>query len=317
MVVFLLVAISVFFIGMMMSFGYTGTTALQAVKNTDPIWTAFEDMSKGIKGSPFSWNDDYPSVGDNGTVKLDKRMISLLTYLSKDKSTKCGTDTQHEFIGLSVDASEYSDLSVPEENMGSTSTLYRGVGARITTIDKIKCTQVCQNTPPVTFNNPGYEISMSFNEYVLPVDAVPSGCTVSCAVGYYPLNPIDASTEDKTPPTDVADVAKRNPGVFDYSAITANSQKASIYKAAQILYELLSVDVPGCDSNIGNIGSDRKIPTSLIVPQWIQKSLGDDWENVYMKMAKERFPMGFQEQSPLAGLSYDPYLNQFGIHINY
>jgi hypothetical protein len=140
---------------------------------------------------------------------------------------------------------------------------------------------------------------------------------VTCAVGYYPLNPIDASANELTPPNDVPEVAKYNPGVFSYVDVAANSRKAAVYKAAQVLYEILSVDKAGCDTRIGNLGSNKKIPTSVIVPQWIQKALGDDWTSVFIKMAKNVFPMNFQEQSPLSGLSYDPYLNLLGIHVNY
>ncbi len=307
----------VFCIGLMGNFGYTGTTSLRSTKPDSSEWKALESATGGSTGSPIVWDGDLPQK-QSDTIKFDSRLVNLLVYLSKVSSADCGSNKAHEYIALDATVDDdVSDLSYPTENLPSSSTISRGVGVRVTSLDRIKCTQVCTNEPPRTFNDPGYPISLKYSDLIEPEDFVQANCRVTCAVGYYPLAPVDALASDLVEPTYAGDISKYDPGIFDYSQIKEASRKAAVLKSAQLGYEILNVDQAGCYSDSVREGNERMIPTTMIFPQWVQGVLKDDWQKVFLTLASKRFPYNFQSDSPTAGLSYDPFLNNEGLHINY
>ncbi len=294
---------------------------MRAVKENDTVWKNFEDLFsvEGEAGQPLVWNNSYPEI-ENGVVKFDTRLIKLLTYLSRQDKTACGGSTKHDLIGLYLGTGDStSDLTNSKGNLPSSSTLTRGTGVRVTHLDKIKCTKTCQsgNLPPISSIFASYGISLIYSSLTQPTDTVPSNCRVTCAVGYYPMDPIDASLEEKTATSYPAEIAKYDPGTFDYLKIEDNSRKAATLKIAQLAYEILNVDKAGCYSTSANVGNRRIIATSLIFPVWAVKAFGEDWQKVFVSLAKKNVPFNFQLGSPLAGISYDPLLNNGGLHINY
>jgi len=314
-----LLVFGVFMVGLMNLFGYTGTTLLRPVKESSSVWQNLKALFSeygGVKGKPYYWEDGNAPTVSGGVVHFDERLIKSLTYLSRAKEAKCGWNGTHEKIGLLVSAEATSDLSYPPQDLPVPSPLYRGLGLRIAGADRIKCTLQCPDRPPVKFNAPGDEISFHYQNAIKPEEPVPGNCRVICAVDYYPANPLDALPEETTKPASVDELEGLNPGEFDYKEIEEKSRQAAVYKTAQTVYELLSADKPGCDSPEANLGNKRIIPTTIIIPQWIQKELGDTWAKL-LEAGRGQFPFNFQDSSPTAGLSYDPYLNLQGVQINY
>jgi len=304
--------------------GYMGTTTLRATETNSTVWRDFTSLisQEGTKGAPYSWVSDPPAETST-TVKFDSRLVEALTYLSETNDTTCGWSGQHESIGLWTDqATASSDLSYPSQNLPSTSTLYRGVGVRITGADRVKCTihprtDRCPDQVARTFDQKN--ISFASSNLMKPdklYDVV--NCQVSCAVDYYPSNPTNASLDEVTPPADADFIAQKdlNPGVFDYVTIAESGQRAAIYKTAQIAYELMQTDEAGCYDAAAGEGSKRHIPLTIIFPQWMVKDLGGSWAD-FLTLAGEKFPNSLQASSPLAGLSSDPNLNGQGLHFNY
>lgn len=307
----------IFSIGLIGNFGYTGTTSLRATKIDSEEWRALESAGGGVLGSPLIWDSGFPQR-QSDTMKFDSRIVNVLLYLSRVSDVSCGSSKPHEYIAVDVSADDdISDLSYPTENLPSSSTISRGVGARITGLDRIKCTQICPDEPPKTFNDPGYPISLRYSDLLEPEDFVPVDCRVVCAVGYYPLSPVDAASIDLVKPIYVSDILKYDPGMFDYAQIKKASRDAAVLKAAQLGQEILNIDQAGCYSGSKREENQKMIPTTMIFPQWIQGVLKNDWQSVFLSLAKERFPYNFQAGSPTAGLSYDPFLNNKGLHFNF
>jgi hypothetical protein len=307
----------IFSIGLIGNFGYTGTTSLRATKIDSDEWRALESAVGGVSGSPLIWGSGFPQK-QSDTMKFDSRIVNVLLYLSRVSDVNCGSSKPHEYIELDVSADDdISDLSYPIENLPSSSTILRGVGVRITGLDRIKCTQICPDEPPKTFNDPGYPISFRYSDLLEPEDFVPVDCRVVCAVGYYPLSPVDAASIDLVKPNYVSDILKYDPGTFDYAQIKKASRDAAVLKAAQLGQEILNIDQAGCYSGSEREGNQKMIPTTMIFPQWIQGVLKNDWQGIFLSLAKERFPYNFQDDSPTAGLSYDPFLNNKGLHFNF
>jgi len=317
---FLAFAVVIFSIGVMSALGYQGTTPLRAVSSTNKLWTDFTKLFQQQKGAPYFWNEDVAPQITYGLVKFDQRLIRVLTYLSKKKDTKCGWDGQHQIVGLKVGGPVNSDTSYPPENLPSVATLYRGTGVRIVAADEIKCTKIplnsnCDVSQPTVFDHKlvpfGENTTLNPDK---PYDQ--ADCKVTCAVDYYPDNPINAPADEINSPDVSPIVSRYNPGEFDYQTIAENGKQAAVYKAAEIGYELMQVDEAGCDSPTGNKGFNRKIPFTLIYPQWIMGRMGDGWGDL-VNLANIRFPHNFQKSSPLAGLTYDPLLNDDGLHLNF
>jgi len=304
--------------------GYMGTTTLRAMETGSTTWRDFTALfsQEGVKGAPYDWVGD-PPMETSSTVKFDSRAVEALTYLSEANDTSCGWSGQHESIGLWTDqTTTNSDLSHPPENLPSTSTLYRGVGVRITGADRVKCTihpltDRCSVALPQTFDKKNISFASSdLMKPDKPYDA--ANCQVLCAVDYYPLFPSDAPPEETVAPQDAPFITDKglNPGVFDYLTIMEGGQRAAIYKLTQIAYELMQIDEAGCLAPQATTGSDRRIPRTIIFPDWVVRGLGNTWTDL-LSLARTRFPNSLQTSSPLAGLSYDPNLDGQGLHLNY
>ncbi|MCX6809220.1 MAG: hypothetical protein NTZ65_00465 [Candidatus Berkelbacteria bacterium] len=318
--VFLTISAIVFAVGLLGTLGFEGTTPVRSVLSTDPIWKNFATLFKSQKGAPYAWVDGVVPTQNDNLVKFDKRLIGALSYLSAKRQNQCGFDGQHQSVALSIKSDSLSDLSYPEGNVQSTATLSRGTGVRILYADEIKCTKIpknqyCDVKEPRVFVQVQIPLSqdqtLKANE-----DYDKANCLVRCGVGYYPNTPIDAPADEITSENSVAFVSKYNPGEFDYKDISENGKKASVYKAVQIGFELLHIDDAGCATTGGNSGFSRQIPTTIIFPNWVVKAMGDDWQP-FIKMAEQKFPYNFQKGSPLAGLTYDPVLDNQGLHFNY
>jgi len=312
-------------IGLIGSVGFFGTTPLHPVSAKSDEWKGFQSLWGAKKGKPYSWKDGREPSVDGGIAKFDRRLVEALTYLASNNKTKCGWDGQHEQIVLSLDAPVVADTSKPPENLTSNSTVNRGVGVRVDSADKIKCTRVPRPngnrlcTPdglPKKFKTE--RIPLVLNKLVTPdlagLDLV--NCEYTCAVDYYPNDPTDAMPQEKAKPSVVPLVADLDPGLFSYLDITDNAKSAAIYKTALIIYELLSIDDPNCQSVSGNLGWQRLIPTTIIVPKWISDKMGDKYKE-FISLGVAKFPYQFQIKSSLSGLSLDFRLDNKGLHYNF
>lgn len=310
-------------VGLIQSVGFFGTTSLRSVSEKSKEWTDFNKLFKSEKGAPYSWLDGVsPEIGYS-IVKFDKRLIRALSYLSEKNQTSCGWSGQHEDLQLSIKAPETSDLSSPPDNLRSNSTVSRGVGVRISSADKIKCTKIPRNKycdtkipmQPEKFDEKS--IPLVVNKVLEPDKSYNTvNCEVLCAVDYYPGNPTDSSPEEKTKPAVASNIASLDPGEFQYKQISSSGKKASVYKTALLAYELMTVDDRGCEVDEGNEGYKRVIPTTLILPKWATDKMGDVWSDL-KALAVKQFPYRFQKQSQFSGLSHDPLLDEKGLHFNY
>ncbi|MFH1909721.1 MAG: hypothetical protein ABIJ72_00805 [bacterium] len=329
----------VFFLtGLLSSLGYQGTTNLRAVSEQDSLWTAFQD---DINNNLFKWkNGEQPTISDKGVVNFDKRLIRFLGYLKNgNKKTLCGWNKGHEFLELDIISSmgALSDLIVPTNKTRPASTLFRGVGVRISKADYIKCTIEPKDPSRRDLCPEAISGNMAFTKEQIPLTSAPSdklehnlpyspGCKVTCAVDYYPNNPVGAlpsaqpySISENDPPEyskEVEDWAT-NPRTFDYSEIAEKGQQAGIFKTALLVAELLHTDDEGCATpNQENRGSNRLIPITTILSDWAVKGLGDSRQAIG-RVAQAKCPNSFHKNSPLACLASDGLLDLKGLHINY
>ena len=309
-------------IGLIQSLGFFGSTSLRSVSVGDKAWTDFTGLFGSSKGKPYSWNNDKkPEIG-YGIVKFDKRTIRALTYLSKPNQVSCGWSGQHEKITLSIEDTAISSLSPSPDNLRSASTIDRGLGVRVVSADKIKCTKVpknkyCDTKVPLQAEKFDHKsIPLVIDKVLEPnkPHANPD-CDYICAVDYYPNSPVDG-IDESTPPTISGAISSLNPGEFQYADIASNGKKAGIYKTALLSYELMTIDDKGCETTDGNEGYKRVIPTTLILSKWVTDEMGNLWKG-FEKLAEDKFPYKFQMNSRLSGLSSDPLLDERGLHFNY
>jgi len=324
----------IFLVGMIQTLGYNGTTSLQPVAVTDKKWTDFDPklFSSGqSKGAPYKWDGSGPKTEDN-IVKFDKRLIRVLTYLKQTGNKSCVWDGTHEKIGLSVDSPELSDLITAPYKQQSVSTLYRGTGVRITSVDEVKCSikprppagglagaisaatgNTCPYPQPTVFDS--RSISLLSNTTLLPLLPYDiKDCEVNCAVDYYPDKPAGAADTD--PPTIIGALKHLDPSPFKYEEMTQKIREAGIYKTAQLMYEIMRIDDPDCETSSGNVRGDRAIPITMIAQNWVVAELKDTWQDL-MTLAETRFRFTFQSGSPLAGLTMDKNLDDKGLQINF
>jgi len=352
---FLAVSGIVFLMGIAQNFGYTGTTGLHSMSVAD--WDAFKsklfqsDATSAKRGAPyyFSGTKKAPTVSGKSVV-FDVRLTKILQYLSEGTdSPKCGTTGRHEQIGLSIDASPASDLSHPVTNAQSSSTVYRGVGVRVVSADRIKCTRVTPYppdflTPPiaVSFNAPGFAIPLDGKSIEIK-PPVPANSRVFCAVDYYPRDPVYhlqpadiTDPRDLTPPRSASIIGLLDPShapgslgtaddYFNYDDYAGFAEfnekvpKAGIYKTAQLAYEIMHADDAGCDTKEGNKENKRIIPFTVIFPEWVWSDRGFADKGLvtfFLNLSKKSFPFFLQGESPTAGMAYDPLL-KIGLHFNY
>lgn len=334
----LIASLVIFLVGMIQTLGYNGTTSLQPVATSDKAWTDFYPklFSSGqSKGAPYSWVGSQPKV-ENNIVKFDKRLIRVLTYIKQTGNASCVWNSTHEKIGLSVDSPEFSDLITAPYKQQSISTLFRGTGARITSADEVKCTikprqptgglagaasaatgNKCAYQQPTVFDSKS--ISLLSNVTVLPDKPYDiKDCEVNCAVDYYPDKPLGAS-DTEVPVVSSDALNNLNPSYsspFKYEDITQKTREAGIYKTAQLMYEIMRIDDPNCETSAGNVRGDRAIPITVIAQNWVVAELKDTWQD-FLKLAEGKFRFTFQSGSPLAGLTFDKNLDDKGLQINF
>jgi len=308
-------------VGLIQSIGFFGSTSLRSVSAADKTWTDFTGLFSSKKGAPYNWSGKAPEIS-YGIAKFDKRLIRALTYLAKPKQIKCGWNGQHEKITLSIEDTVMSSLSNPPDNLPSASTVDRGVGIRIASADEIKCTKIPLNEycdTRVLMQAEKFdakEIPLVVNK-VLEADKphYNPDCEYVCAVDYYPGSPIDALNESIAPQPNSA-IVSLNPGEFKYEDIAENGKKAGVYKTALLAYELMTIDDKGCETQDGNEGYKRVIPTALILQKWVTDKMGNGWRDL-KDFAEAKFPFRFQINSRLSGLSFDHLLDEKGLHFNY
>ena len=327
----------VFMIGMAQNFGYTGTTPLRPMSVKE--WNDFSSKvvapssADAKKGKPYYFVDKTPEIKGE-VVQFDSRLTKIFNYLAKaDKKQTCGTTKQHESLGISTEAPEISDLSYPSTNARSASTLFRGVGVRVSSADKMKCTKRC--TDPAT----GIVTYLPFAKFDIPLDGkpvtrtepVPPNCVVYCAVDYYPdghlFPPGMADIDEIAQPQVASIIAKLDPSrtsfIF-YNYPTADNfddsmNQAGIYKTAQLAYEIMHTDDAGCDAKEKNTGNMKIIPYTVIFPEWVWSSSSfadNNMTDFFKKLAEDVFPFYLQDESPAAGITHDPLL-VIGLHLNY
>lgn len=406
---FLVIALIVFFVGLVFNFGYSGTTPIRQMslnddslygdkKYSDAFFKLFQQKQE--KGSPYidlegKITERYPAAPSaKNILNLDKRLVRELIYLAKgnEGNKKCGwnglQNSQHDRIVLKTDNTsrdnnnpQGTDLTHPDANLQSNSTLKRGVGARITEADYIKCSY--EQLPPQQPTNSCDGRWYVHSRYALKLNPIGGGyrwdstfqrkinpsCIkqVKCAVDFFP-NPgpveiVDAPPDEKLPLSELtpskydsdalrAKSTVLNPEVFDappgmppLDLSSEHVSKSAVYKIAQLALQLLATDEKECESKIvtnprpseackanapnGNVGNCRNIPYTIIFPQWVAKEMFGSgvWTN-FMRIARgeypnandpeyKGFPYNLQDESPTAGISYDPVLDTQGLHFNY
>lgn len=319
-------------IGLVSTFGYMGTTPVRSV----PVarWNSFtSSYFQAKKGAPFNWSDSSRPKTETDKIYFDERLISISKYLSDGPKQKnsCAYnaygDSRHDRIDVSVAANKTSDLTKSEGNPASPSTVERGVGLRMTGADKIKCTKVHVVHGTIT-KFLDFDLSFDPSNHIDKSKATicPSMHVCFCATDYYPLMPTDAPAGEINAQAAIAQeaasnpaLAKVNPGVVSYdpASIYDYAHSAAIYKIAQITAQVLSVDKSGCQNSQVNKENKKIIPLSVIIPAYAQQKLDSTWTDYLMNLAKTQLPHNLQENSPLAGLSFDEALNEKGVHINY
>jgi len=373
----LIVSAVIFMIGLACSVGYTGTTPLKALNNSgsdlaswNQFKTLFINTDTGdplFKGTPYLLLDrsKVQAKESQSVINMDKRLVRALSYVGKEGDLlkqACGwnilplSDPKHDRIAINTNLSDYaSDLSDPEPIVKSNSTLNRGVGARITGADLIKCSY--QKLPPpqcavgdcppacdsLWYKHSKFNIlfsgTYSKQAILYPIDLQ---CTINidCAVDYFPhlpsgeAAPREELSELNPGTTDNGLTAPLNPNVMhfgpaiDMVALQSFAKDAAVYKTAQLALHLMTFDYPGCEKPGGNVGNQRNTPTSIIFARWIAEEMKrkNVWDG-FMSLANGKnssysdyaaFPYHLQTESPLAGLSFDSKLNgKAGLHFNY
>jgi len=322
-----------FLVGVIQTLGYNGTTSLQPVLANEAKWKDFDPKlfsSDQRKGAPFTWAGGKSPRIDDSLVKFDKRLIRVLTYTAKTGDPLCVWNGTHEKLTISVDSPEMSDLITFPGKQQSVSTLYRGTGVRITSADEVKCTIEPRPAAVYTFECPfprvfdQMTISLLAGQKVDLKDYDKGNCQVICAVDYYPTSSTPpVGTIDIINPDVKTDMLNRlNPSsvqngrFFLYEELPSKIQRAGIYKTAQLMYEIMKIDDANCDKDTVNTGNERAIPITMIIPQWVQAELKDDWQTM-LDLATQQFRFTFQPGSPLAALAADPNLNDKGLQINF
>lgn len=323
----LVVSGSFFLVGMLHSLGYQGTTNLRRVDQDSVEWQNFVSSEGTERGKPFQWKNGVEPRVENGKIMFDTRMVRALTYLKNDKGDTCGGKRGHELLELDVSSPVKSDLSVPTWKTRPVSTIYRGVGVRISKADYIKCTiepedsshpELCPSAPT----------KRTFEKYAIPLlapdvthlTAVPPspGCKITCAVDYYPGSPPVTDPAEANKPTYSTAVTSLVEEIkpFPIQELSSKGAQAGVFKSIQLAVELLNIDSPECENRDGNEGSKRLVPLTLIEPAWVVKKLGNSWDKM-IETAKVKLPYNFQTGSPLAGLCADELLDLKGFHFNY
>jgi len=302
------------------SVGYFGTTSLRPVAQSQPIWKNFLTLFGGSKTRPYIWKNSRGPEHENDIIKFDKRLIRSLDYLKKVTNTGCGWDGEHIIVRLDTDAPKETDLTTPPYNLPSGSTVNRGVGVRVDLADQVRCSIKYICTPdPNWYRFLERNIPFAKSKTVCsdnPCPPQPSCTLVDCAVDYYPHYPVDVPICDKTPLNDAPLLAKLNPGIFPYNAIIPKGKEAAVYKAAQIAYQLMSIDKNGCETAQGNRGYKTNIPLQIIFPAWIQRAMGNTWQEL-SAYHTDNFSLLSLKKSKFAGTAYDPKLDEKGLHFNY
>lgn len=382
---FLLIALVIFFVGLVFNFGYSGTTSIRAMSINDSPdrenWNKFMGLFGPAKGKPYdpTANATLEALQkkvdpQKDIVGYDRRLVRELTYLASgnQQNQKCGWNglfnSQHDRLVLQTDnvSSDNSnpqgtDTSKPSANLQSSSTLKRGVGVRINGADYVKCSYQKRLDPQNNCDNfwrkyGQYPILFSsssrfYGESILPQPVISPQCTIeriACAVDYYPNLPSAADIapgeqlNGANPQTsDVNIISNLNPAVkddfltglsIDDGKLRDFARQAAVYKIAQLTLQLLATDEPGCENSAGNIGNQRNIPFTIILPQWAAKVIRNTQSKIvkdnfvwfdFLNIASGQFPgyMGLpynlQTESPTAGISFDDRLNTQGLHFNY
>jgi hypothetical protein len=270
----------------------------------------------------------------DGIVNFDKRLVKSLNYLKGSNDLICGWNGRHESIELDIESGKYTDLIVPPTRTMSLSTLYRGVGLRISKVDYVKCTiepvdpNNCSYTQPTSFTKVAIPLGAKQLGSIQPTETYSPGCKVTCAADYYPHNPTDKVGEPSeviAPKYSTAVTSLLPAGFtsdqtsqeFDYQAINSKIHNVAAQKVILLAVELMNIDQKGCvNKKADNTGSNRLIPITLILPDWVLNDLGQAWQGM-KRSAVNKFPFSFQSGSPLAGLTHDPNLNDKGLHYNY
>jgi len=324
-----------FLVGLVNSLGYNGTTALRAPSSKE--WKDFLTFfaSEPSRGTPFKWQNKIEPRKNGELINFDRRLIKALEYLktgSISKSATCGWNSSHELLTLDVNDnnSEFSSYTCPLDKPVPLSTIYRGVGLRISQADYIKCTiyprnsaraDECLQAPTPrkfpTDDTKGFPIPLASDKLLTnDIDYDSLHCRVTCGVDTFPLL---AGQPDINYNSAISKLVSFDPKTSqdEYENIKDFSRQAARLKSVLIAYELMHIDDKNCATKEGNIGYDKQIPITMLMQEWVVGDLGaTNWKTM-RQTAEQQFPFNFQLSSQLAGLWYDKVLNVLGLHFNY
>ncbi len=292
--------------------GYNGTTGLQMTPKAD--WNEFHRTYFEGANPIYSFDDrkKQPDVTSDNMVEFDKRLVNLLTYLAKKPANvstcpswpKGATQTPDK-IGLSIvsPAGVDSDLYTPADNISSVSTIYRGVGLRITGRDKFKCTAYYQNPSTRFCDNMLQKKADEFDilfaddgslDHSPDPTKLAEVCKIECAVNYYPDKPFNA-TDEESHARDKNNLERSkmpwgnlmpDSDNILYLEVPNYAKAAASYKMIETVYQILDIDKNGCYSNetMKKLGRDiscdadgkncsAKMPFTIVLPNWVANEI--------------------------------------------
>ena len=309
------------------------------------------------KGKPYLLSDITKIVSTKGSgsiLNFDKRLLRELKYIGSGFSPLCGWnalhDARHDRIAISADSAP--PASSPTLDRGVGVRITQAGYIRCSWISNGNTANHCPPpSPPLAFSRykilfdkpviAGGGVFAQWDPIITPFPTYLPQCIakVICAVDYYPLKGTGCEKEGACTPTESAvsgdDLLLKpllSPPFFTCIGPTCEqalvgtqlnaggfAKEAAVYKIAQLTLQLMKTDLAGCENLQGNVGGDRNIPTTIILPQWAAAEM--ETKNVwsqFLTLAQTVFPYNLQTESPLAGLSYDPNLNgKAGLHFNY
>jgi len=196
-----------------------------------------------------------------------------------------------------------SGTRVIADNISSVSTIYSGVGLRITGRDKFKCTAYYQNPSTRFCDNMLQKKADEFDilfaddgslDHSPDPTKLAEVCKIECAVNYYPDKPFNA-TDEESHARDKNNLERSkmpwgnlmpDSDNILYLEVPNYAKAAASYKMIETVYQILDIDKNGCYSNetMKKLGRDiscdadgkncsAKMPFTIVLPNWVANEI--------------------------------------------